>query len=94
MSKNIQGKTRDGSLWQIIWGCFLGNKLGPIAFIDGMMNKDVYINILRDQLVSFFDVLEADGRTNITFQQNNAQSTPLIKQEKYSSNWLQNRDFQ
>ena len=72
----------------------MGNKLGPIAFIDGMMNKDVYINILRDQLVSFFDVLEADERTNITFQQNNAQSTPLIKQEKYSSNWLQNSDFQ
>ena len=32
--KNIQSKTRDGDVFQIIWGCFIGNKLGPIAFIE------------------------------------------------------------
>ena len=38
--KNVQGKTRDGDVFQMIWGCFVGNKLGPIAFIDGTVNSN------------------------------------------------------
>ncbi len=47
-SKNIRGKTRDGEVSQIIWGCFVGDKLGPIAFIDGIVNTDVYMTILTE----------------------------------------------
>ena len=56
----------------MIWGCFIGNKLGPIAFIDSMVNSDRYINILDDHLLPYLDALTNDGITNIIFQQDNA----------------------
>jgi len=70
--KNIRGKSRDGGVSQMIWACFVGDKLGPIAFIDGMVNTDVYIAVLNDQLLSFIDALNANGITNVLFQQDNA----------------------
>src|SRR5579859_3573308 len=33
--KNIRGKTKAGSISQMIWGTFAGNKLGPIVFVEG-----------------------------------------------------------
>ena len=45
-SKECGGK-RDGELSQMIWGCFVGNKLGPIVFIDGTIRKELYIAILE-----------------------------------------------
>ena len=56
----------------MIWACFVGNKLGPIAFIDGTVNSDRYINILDDHLLPYLDALTNDGITNIIFQQDNA----------------------
>ena len=56
----------------MIWACFVGDKLGPIAFIDGMVNTDVYIAVLNDKLLSFIDELHANGITNVLFQQDNA----------------------
>jgi transposase len=81
-SKNIQGKSRDGYVSQMVWGCFLSNKLGPIAFIDGTVNKDVYIDVIRDQLMPFIDALRADGITNIVFQQDNARPHTAEKTKK------------
>ena len=46
MPKNVVIKTRDGRLSQMIWGCFIGDKLGPIAFIDGSIKKEQYVAIL------------------------------------------------
>src|SRR5579859_4294195 len=37
--KNIRGKARDGSVLQMIWGCFTGDKLGPIVFINRTCNS-------------------------------------------------------
>ena len=37
----------------MIWGCFVGNKLGPIAFINDTVNSDVYIDILRNNLLRY-----------------------------------------
>ena len=65
-----------------MWRCFLSNKLGPIAFIDGIVNKDVYIAILRDQLMPFFDALYADEITNIVFQQDNTRPYIATKTKK------------
>ena len=48
-------------------------KTHNIAFIDGTVNTQVYINILMNTFVSFIDAaLNADGITNILFQQDNA----------------------
>jgi len=70
--KNIQGRAKGGGLFQMIWRCFAGGKLGPIVFINGTVNSDVYISILCDNLLLFIDAVIADGTTNIIFQQDNA----------------------
>ena len=55
----------------MIWGCFVGNKLGPIAFINDTVNSDVYIDILRNNLLPYLDALTSDDIYGITFQQDN-----------------------
>ena len=70
--QNVQGKTRDGQLSQMIWGCFVSNKLGPIVFINGTVNSDVYIQLLHENFLPYVDALQADNVTNIVFQQDNA----------------------
>ena len=34
LPKNVVGKNRDGNILQMVWGGFMGNKLGPLVFID------------------------------------------------------------
>jgi hypothetical protein len=58
----------DRYILQMIWGCFVGDKLGSIAFIDGTINSDVYIEILFNNLVLYLDVLMEDSVTGIIFQ--------------------------
>ena len=36
--KNVKGKKRNEGISQMIWGCFAGNKLGPIVFVDESIN--------------------------------------------------------
>jgi len=81
--KNIQPKSRDGYISQIIWVCFVGNKLGPIAFVKGMVNKDTYIDIVQNTLLPFFTALTADGLTNIVFQQDNASPHTAKKTKEF-----------
>jgi transposase len=68
----VAGKRRDGQLSQMIWGCFVGNKLGPIVFVDGSIKKEEYVAILEQNLLQFIDALTADGLQDIVFQQDNA----------------------
>ena len=71
--KNVRGKARDGDVYQMVWGCFVSNKLGPIVFIDGSITGDAYTALLRDNFLPYLDVLVSDGITGITLQQDNAQ---------------------
>src|SRR5947207_632617 len=66
--KNIQGKIKYGGVSQMIWGCFMGDKLGPIVFINGMVNAEIYINVLTSSLLPFIDTLNANDPSNIVFQ--------------------------
>ena len=69
----------------MIWGCFVGGKLGPIVFIDGTINSDKYIELLHKNLLPFIDAVIADGVTNVIFQQDNA--TPHVS--KKTRTWLE-----
>ena len=45
----------------MMWGCFQGNKLGPLALCPkGRMNSTKYCNILQEHLLPFWDTLD-DG---------------------------------
>jgi hypothetical protein len=83
-AKNIRGRIRNGGTYQMVWGCFVGNKLGPLVCIDGTINKDVYIQLLADNFLPFIDVLHADGAPELTFQQDNARAHTAGK----TMNWL------
>src|SRR5579859_4737199 len=49
--KNVRGKTRDGDISQMIWGCFAGNKLGPIVSIHGSVDGNKYTALLNEHLL-------------------------------------------
>jgi transposase len=70
--QNVRMKARDGNLSQMIWGCFVGNKLGPIVFISGSVNQDVYMEMLRTEFDPFLEALAADTQMTYKFQQDNA----------------------
>jgi len=69
---NILRKSKGGDVYQMIWGCFGSNKLGSIMFIDGKINSDKCIELLRLNFLSYLDALINDGAMNIIFQQDNA----------------------
>ena len=83
--KNVQPKSGYGGASQMVWGCFIGDKLGPIVFMDSSITKDVYISMLSGNLLPFIDILHADSQTNVIFQQDNA--TPHSC--KGTKQWLQ-----
>jgi len=56
----------------MVWGCFVGNKLGPIVFIDGSITGDAYTTLLHDNFLPYLDVLMSDSTTGVTLQQDNA----------------------
>ena len=51
--------------------CFFSDKLASIAFIGETMNKYIYVNILAHIFFLFINTLNANGITDILFQQNN-----------------------
>ena len=83
--KNVCGHSKSGFTSQMIWGCFAGTKLGPIVFIDVSITWDVYVSILRDNLLSYMDALIEDGASGMMFQQDNACPHASPK----TTNWLE-----
>ena len=55
----------------MVWGCFVGDKLGPLVFIDDNIIQDTYIQLLQENLLPFIDLLHSNDVT-LTFQQDNA----------------------
>ena len=71
----------------------MSNKIGSIALIDGMVTSNVYITVLTNKLVPFFDALNADGITDIVFQQDNASSHVSKKTREFLTNRASQHGF-
>jgi hypothetical protein len=91
--KNIRGKAKDGDVYQMVWGCFVGNKLGPIVSLDGSITSDKYVSLLRENLLPYLDALAADGITGITFQQDNAHAHVCKKAQAFFKTAMAERGF-
>lgn len=69
----------------MVWGCMSSKGLGRLHFIDGIMNSDMYIEILRDQMLP--SAREVMGRRYL-FQHDNdpkhtsKKVTAFLKQKK------------
>src|SRR5579859_7362995 len=42
-SENVRGRAKGGGVFQMIWGCFAGTKLGPIVFINERVNTNTLL---------------------------------------------------
>jgi transposase len=61
--------TVKNSIGVMVWGCFCNDKLGPLVLIEGTLNSDKYIELLKEHLIPFLDSL---GAENHIFQDDNA----------------------
>ena len=85
--RNVQPKSGYGGASQMVWACFVSDKLGPIVFVDSSITKEVHINMLADTLLPFIDVLHVDRQASIVFQQDNA--TPHFS--PVTRKWLEDK---
>jgi len=88
LPKNVKGKKRDRDISQMIWGCFAGNKLGPIVFVDDNITQDIYMGILKQNLMEYIEVLKEEGLNEVVFQQDNASPHTA----KRTQCWLKNAE--
>ncbi|CAK9818393.1 Transposable element Tc1 transposase [Anthophora quadrimaculata] len=67
--KNVIPTVKHGGGHVMVWGCMSYHGVGNLVFIDGNMNADDYINVLRNNLLSSATKMGIDG--NFLFQQDN-----------------------
>lgn len=73
----------------MVWGCFSEFGVGPLVLVEGIMNKEIYLNILYENLpvvMGQMDFTEED----IVFQQDNdpKHASKLVR------NWLEKEKFE
>ena len=78
--KTVQGC--GGSV--LIWGCFYGDKLGPLIFLEKPVNSDIYINQILKPFYNSFYLPSIENGQSLTLQQDNA---PAHKSER-TRRWL------
>ncbi len=61
--------TVKNSVGIMVWGCFYKNQVGPIVLVEGTLNADKYIKLLKENLLPFLNEL---GIGEYIFQDDNA----------------------
>jgi transposase len=56
----------------MVWAFLTASGKGSLAFVDGTINADGYISLLRENLLPFLDELPLSERFRVIFQQDNA----------------------
>ena len=46
----MQATVKHGRGYVMVWGCKSAQGVGELVFIDGIMDKNVYLDILKDSL--------------------------------------------
>ena len=77
----------------MIWGCFVCDNLGPIAFIEGTMNTQVYVDVRANVFLPFTNTLGAYVITDIVFEQNNARPNTAKMTQRLVENWTREHGF-
>ena len=69
----------------MVWSCFIGDKLGPLVFVDGVINQQVYIGILEQYFLPFLIALRSEHpNIPLEFVHDNATPHTAVK----TQNWL------
>lgn len=67
--KNLRKTVKHGGGSVMVWGCMAASGVGNLHFIDGVMNKHVYLTILRQNLKD--SVRKLGIESNFQFYQDN-----------------------
>jgi len=75
---------KHGGLKIMVWACFSYSGVGPIHMVDGIMDQQVYVNILRNLMMPY---AEDEMPLIWTFQQDNdPKHTSKLAKEWFSQN--------
>ena len=91
-SKNVKSTVKYGGGDKMIWGSMAWNGTGSFDFINGIMNKNVYLDILKENLpnskrklfLGYDFVFQQDGNPNLT---SHIVTNWLDKNYKYMKPW-------
>ena len=59
--ENLVPTTKHGGGGVMVWGCMSGRGVGNLTFIDGIMDKWVYLNVLKENVVQSAEKLGLQG---------------------------------
>lgn len=82
----IQPTFKSGRTTVMMWGCFVGNQLGPLVLCPGTMNSEKYCEVLEEHLVRFLKKLKGDP----LFMEDNA---PIHK-SRYTAAWKEDHNIE
>ncbi|KAH8288665.1 hypothetical protein KR054_007468, partial [Drosophila jambulina] len=66
----VKATVKHGGGSVLVWGCMSARGVGNLIFIDGIMNAEMYLNILKENLHSSATKMGLE-RDNFIFQQDN-----------------------
>ncbi|KAG2202747.1 hypothetical protein INT47_004771 [Mucor saturninus] len=56
----------------MVWSCLWSGGCGPLAFIDGNMDQDIYVDVMSNNLIPFISNLPRLSEGNYIYQEVNA----------------------
>ncbi len=77
---NLYATVKHGDGGVMVWGCFSGNGVGNLVFIEGTLNKEGYLNILRDNVLQSAEKMGLGHRFKF-WQDNNPKHKSRFCQE-------------
>lgn len=89
LPQNIAPKDKSGGVSLMVWGCFIGNQIGPLVSYRGVNTADTYITTLRDHLLPFIETLPDELIDDLIYQQDNAR----IHTAKKTREWFAHQRF-
>ena len=85
----VQGTVKFGGGSVMVWGCITWQGVGHAAKIDGRMDGDLYLQILKDELLNTLQYHDLNP-SDIIFQQDNDPKHTCKKVKE----WLKEQDFE
>jgi transposase len=87
-SHQVQEKVKHGGGSIMIWGCMTADGVGFMCKIEGTLNGDLYLDILKDELQRTIKYYGLD-RSKVIFQQDNASCHKTAEVRR----WLDSKSF-
>lgn len=72
MSCHVLRSVKYGGGSVMIWSCFWSGGYGPLVFVDGNMDQDVYVGVMSQNLLPFLCNLPDIEGGSCIYQEDNA----------------------